>query len=673
VTSSLGADAVTSGSHIWMRPGLSPDSGAGADVFRHELTHVLQQTGPRPLGTPHSDTPSFGRPGAGVRFNPAQESAAEKVARQTAAGPARMPVNPGPASPGMIQPSLTDLIAKFFNNIADDQKLRDWVEFIQQRKAARAGIDSKAKLDDEAKALDKTFADKLMAKIDGLAGDSNLFPDFLKPVHKDVASYIKGNHGTDIRAAMDLVIKSGIEKKFKKEKDDNTGQTIDKPYWEFNRTLFEVKLEEYLFGKTGVYFDIEFELEDATAPGKKAGDKQIKASGPFKTFKVGSLYLGYVGGTAALWDMIINNTFVKNKPLVPTKFNTIKPQAKAISEYKSAARLVLKSKGPAPATFHRTEFRFTDLLVKEIDDAAFPVKVGQLDVVALPVWDEYKKDAQPSNYDKKYGHIALRLGTYSDKKGGSQTGSERESHHITQYLLLEYFRNKKSDKKPFNTAIANYPGVKGGSGLVDEIENPDTPGKPIRVKQYEANHGGLMPTILISRHCHVYGNLHVTPTADDSSDEKSSQGFAVQSEFRGFLGKYSDLVLDGKAKDLETVKKQETPGAVPDKSQIKIDGNPVMPKDLHRAIYNAACKTYTWMRNDMADKLVKGLKDEEVRYYERSVRRFTDTSIYDPTTDTIKDKRYIPNPDDMASVADAAKVQNAKIMEDEAKVGFKPM
>jgi hypothetical protein len=132
-------------------------------------------------------------------------------------------------------------------------------------------------------------------------------------------------------------------------------------------------------------------------------------------------------------------------------------------------------------------------------------------------------------------------------------------------------------------------------------------------------------------------------------------------------------VLDGKAKDLETVKKQETPGAVPDKSQIKIEGNPVMPADLHRAIYKAACKTYTWMRNDMATKLVKGLKDEEVRYYAKSVRKFTDTSIYDPTTDTIKDKRYVPNPNDMDKVAKAAKAHNASIMEDASKVGFKDM
>jgi hypothetical protein len=675
VTSSLGADAITSGSHIWMRPGLSPSHGEGSNIFRHELTHVLQQTGPRPPGVSHSDTPTFGRPGAGVRINAAQESAADAVSRQTAHGPAHTPIDQGPPSPGMIQPSVLDIVQKFFNNISDDQKLRDWVEHINERQFARAGIDSKAKLDDQAKALNSNhaFATALLAKIDDLAKEPSLFPDFLKPVNKEVVEYVKKNHGTIIKDAMELVIRAAVEKKFTKEKDDN-GQTVDKPYWEFNRSLFETKLEEYLFGQTGVYFDIEFELEPSGATDKKADSKQIKMSGPFKTFKVGSIYLGYVGGTAELWDLIIKNTFVKNKPLIPTRFNTIKPQSQAISEYKSAARLVLKSKGPAPATFHRSEFRFSDLVVKEIDDTAFPVKVGTLDTIALPIWGEYVRDADPSTYaaNKKYGQIALRLGVYNDKKGGNQTGAERESHHITQYLLLEYFRNRKTDKKPFNTAISNYPGVKGASGLVDTIENPDG-GDPIRVKQYEAGHGGLMPTLLVSQHTHVYGNLHVTPKGDDSYDEKPSQGFTVQSEFRGFLGKYGDLVLDGKAKDLETVKKQATPGAVPEKSQVKADGKAVMPDDLHRAIYNAVCKTYTWMRDDMYTKLKKGLKDEEVRYYTRAVSKFNNTSIYDPATDTIKNKDYISNPNDMETVAEAAKTHNASIMEDASKVGLKKM
>src|SRR5206468_1981015 len=44
------ADAAASGSHVFLRPGLQPDRGEGARLLRHELTHVLQQTGPRPLG-----------------------------------------------------------------------------------------------------------------------------------------------------------------------------------------------------------------------------------------------------------------------------------------------------------------------------------------------------------------------------------------------------------------------------------------------------------------------------------------------------------------------------------------------------------------------------------------------------------------------------------------------
>src|SRR5205823_6114862 len=54
VTSRYHADAITTGSHIFLKPGLDAREGRGAEVFRHELGHVLQQAGARPLGGRHS-------------------------------------------------------------------------------------------------------------------------------------------------------------------------------------------------------------------------------------------------------------------------------------------------------------------------------------------------------------------------------------------------------------------------------------------------------------------------------------------------------------------------------------------------------------------------------------------------------------------------------------------
>ncbi|MDB5947703.1 MAG: hypothetical protein JWQ33_2729, partial [Ramlibacter sp.] len=54
------ADAAASGSHVFLRPGLDPERGDGARLLRHELTHVLQQAGPRPLGGRHRTEPVRG-------------------------------------------------------------------------------------------------------------------------------------------------------------------------------------------------------------------------------------------------------------------------------------------------------------------------------------------------------------------------------------------------------------------------------------------------------------------------------------------------------------------------------------------------------------------------------------------------------------------------------------
>jgi hypothetical protein len=83
-----GARALTSGSHILLGDGVTPTSPAGNELLRHELAHVVQQTGPRPLGRPANPLPQSGRPGRGLSFQPSAEAAAQRAARQSAYYPA---------------------------------------------------------------------------------------------------------------------------------------------------------------------------------------------------------------------------------------------------------------------------------------------------------------------------------------------------------------------------------------------------------------------------------------------------------------------------------------------------------------------------------------------------------------------------------------------------------
>ena len=54
-TEETGAFALTSGSHIYMRSGYSVNQQPGKTILKHELAHVLQQTGPRPLSQKNSE------------------------------------------------------------------------------------------------------------------------------------------------------------------------------------------------------------------------------------------------------------------------------------------------------------------------------------------------------------------------------------------------------------------------------------------------------------------------------------------------------------------------------------------------------------------------------------------------------------------------------------------
>jgi hypothetical protein len=57
---------------------------------------------------------------------------------------------------------------------------------------------------------------------------------------------------------------------------------------------------------------------------------------------------------------------------------------------------------------------------------------------------------------------------------------------------------------------------------------------------------------------------------------------------------------------------------------------------MSTAIFNAACKTYTWMRDHMNTKLQDALDDQEVAYYNKLVETATLPDIYDKTAGKAK-------------------------------------
>jgi hypothetical protein len=667
LTRSLGVEGLTTGSHVYLRPGLSPRSGYGARVFRHELSHVIQQTGPRPGAGGHSAQPVTGESGGGVRHDASLEAAADRSAAQAdRSAVASAPLDPGSAGARAPQPKLKDIVKKFFGAVSADMPLLERVEDITAGKGGHKGL----KLNAYANRVVTELAGSFLPTLSALP--KNAFPDHLAPVHDKIIEYVTTNHGSVIRSSMEAIVNRGHEGKPVKTKD-KTGKTTSKIEWTLNPSRLEQELEEYVFGLTGLAIDIEFNLEKPAPGAPKV--KQIDLTKPFKTFEVKALHLAYVGGTAALWDLVVENTWVKNSPVIApgTRFKKkadFKDQATAIATYKLNARLMLRNAGPTPMVFMKTMFRFSNLFAKQVEDSIFTVVGGQLDPNAVGPWDDYRNPAQTAaNYSSGSGHIHLSFGTYADrKKPGIQWGVARNAHHITQYLMLEYLRNRKSDK-PFPHALKYYPGVSGTGKLVNEIENP-ADNTPIRVGTYEAAGGGMMPTILISEHTHEQGGVHVHGKPDDSADgsSPSTPGFAVHREFLDGLGKYEDIVAS--LPKLQTVQKQTLKQAVPKGDEVKVGNTVVTLPDLQKAIYRAANKAYHWMRDDMKGKLRKALRVQEVEFYETMIRRQMQAKGVKNYATAAFPAGYAANANHMGAVADAAEKHNKATMEATTKVGF---
>ena len=113
-TAGQGADAVTTGSHIHMRPDLSPSSGRGARVLDHELAHVLQKT------TPIASRAGRGSRAPGLRIRSHEEAAADRMASRAANNPSGQPVPVQGAHREGSSPSISaDLLKSFLRKVSD--------------------------------------------------------------------------------------------------------------------------------------------------------------------------------------------------------------------------------------------------------------------------------------------------------------------------------------------------------------------------------------------------------------------------------------------------------------------------------------------------------------------------------------------------------------------------
>jgi hypothetical protein len=613
-----GAMAATSGSHVYLDSRLDMKSPQGRDVLNHELVHVLQQTGPRPMGERHSSQPVRAQAGSsGWLIDSAAEAQAENLA-QSAREPAREPrrVMRGQG----LQPKLTDIIAKFFQKIGDPSKLQANAEEMIKRPVKEAAMKQ------AVPQLKDHFADKLIEALDpktvGKPGSVVSFASPFDVIGNDLVDYVANNRKEDLKSGMPHVLMAGLQEiERKTDKGKSTAGT--EKFWIVNPSHVETALEEFFFGVTGVSVDVEFKTKKETGPDGKER-KTIDPDQPFTKLKFNYVHLPMIGGGAKLWKDIMSNNF----PNVA---------ADKLSRYQTKARLALQGLQPGPGIFASATRKSAKVLVfgkramDLIESYINPPPGRDLPGDAAPKWADYiKPDPQPQAKvgTVKYGQIGLRLGLYKDAGNAEQQkGTDRASHHTVQYLLLEYFVNSKDRHKPFPNNLSLYPNVKGSGGRVDIIgEKPDaTDG--IRISSNEAGRGGEMPTLLLSNHAHTLGDVHISPKPDDVQPYPPSQGSAIHGVYREELGDYAGVVL-GKAAPLQAIANKSNGKPYKETDIPKVGGKEVTREGLSTAIFNATCKTYTSVRNQMNNKLATALDSREVEYYEALVKSAQSASIY---------------------------------------------
>ena len=606
VNEPIGARGLTTGSHILLNES-EPQSLDQSHVLRHELAHVVQQTGPRPLGAAADSTPRAGTPGGGVRVDSSAESVANRLAAQTAHhGVAQAPVDAGRGGGGGFQPSLVEAIGlRFLKYLVNYDEIEEDVAKIDAR-GKRRGLIGRAVRDQIAQLPQKLV--QAFSQLHIHTGFSKTFGP-----QKDFIGKHLTNQKADIQAAIRaLAIDSSDPVPLPK-----TG-TAGKPTMQLNVRKLEAKLSRYIFGKTGILLEVDLRQHAAIKiPGKRPGPhEKLVVDNPVDKLTVRFVHLPPISSNSPLWQHALKSR--PADPLHPTIPTTLTDADR--TELRPRIRQVLQHMGPASTVWSRNAYELDVAVFRKVEElrtleAQLGTK-GFLPPDVLPTATEYVKDTN-TQVNSAVGQIGLRLGTYNDRENhGSQWGKERESHHITQYILGAYFRNGKGSKvetdrgrrafkldlKKNKQIYTSHLSVTGN--FVNKFS-----GKPgtVEIEETEKKRGGIMPAILLARPVHRLGNLHITPSADDFGDpEQTTQAGALNSVFQDALPPLYRKAEQDSLQD--EANRPDYPAFLAYKQTVGDD-------KVAEQIYDAMQVTYRVLRDFMQPRLKTALATREREYF----------------------------------------------------------
>jgi len=513
-----GIDAVTRGSHIVVRPGLSLGSRRGEHVLTHEVAHVMQQSRGRA-------TESRGKPGRRLAWNAAAESQAESLASGAGIPSSFLALSDDEGVPAFSAATLAGVFDRLssysdleaFQHHVEDTPLSGPRSFPtltpeQTNAVTRVRDRLRAALTDPR--LDLSAA--LGRRAPGARGDE---------IDAAVRRHIRERSLTIVeeRAVLTRLARS-VLREIHRSRRAAAAAGPDAPTHHLYPGDLAAAIEGYLLVRGGVNVAIDLgrtreQLADATA---LASHFRLRVHGVF---------LGGVSRNSFLWTYIRDHqfSFSPRQTLrgtyrtvddgdgnpVHTRHSFVLDSARAQDTIMRAVMTHVRAFGPRERALHARDFRIREGIVRQVVDA-LAVSTG-ITPADLPNATEYTRTSvRPGETG-----IGLRVGTHAQLTGLHAPG--RHSHHTTQFLFAQYFSQQGSSgaRLPFSSTT---PGLEWSGDRATALHRES--GHPLNfdaIYGAEGSRGGPMPAILLAAATHQGGDLHMPYERPTGSAGTSSQ------------------------------------------------------------------------------------------------------------------------------------------------------
>ncbi|MBL8621953.1 MAG: DUF4157 domain-containing protein [Myxococcales bacterium] len=531
----FGAEAVTTGSHVYMGPRVVTGSGAGRDIFHHELTHVLQQTGPRPLGGRHDAAPRVGAPGRGLRFDPAREAAADRVAATVRGRSGRGPVDVGVGDAAGLQPALSiEWLGRVLALMASPASIAHTVEGDSATTASHLTDDIRRQISNVATDVQTRFR----------AGSGSAAVTYLEPWRDTQAirliseRILEPDRWTAFSSRIDDLARDTTQQAPTPPSSSTAGgaSAAATPVRTLRVEAFEAALSRHLLDVTGILVHIEFATVTSTT-----------APLTLSRVTVATLHLPMIPAqtrlvTAAI-DVAIADLDAQVRVTAYTSLNEVRKRAMVLRHTQDVlAGFGLDASNWTTRPGLTPSYRLAPRVITAVAETIrMALTGGDLDPTLLPEAATY---AAPGDGNNATPQIGLRVGTFLN-----QRGPERESHHITQFVLLEYFSNLHDDVKAFEhiTSVPEFYGASGritttGGGASPQVTQVGSIRMPTEVVGTNPSQRGPgMPTILLAAPTHRHAALHIHNSPEDfpsvSTGERGSAAILRATFFQAMRGR----------------------------------------------------------------------------------------------------------------------------------------